>query len=159
MTSKSAELAEVVTLFKAEIRYPDIKPSADVQRFLEQSSDLNFLKGLNSLELTEYAVVLANYSIFITTQENRLKTYINYLESQIKTIVGKNVSNAAGYGFAEKDCYIRANETHAIALEEMKIKEEVKLGHLYFLSQKLQFLAECLKNYAYEKSRMSRMEI
>lgn len=147
------EAKQNIEIFKSEIYFPSIKVNASIHDLIKDCESVNTLRGLSSEELLNMAVVLANYSLFLLTEENRLKSFRNWCESNIKYIVGQNLQNAPGYGFTEKDIYIRANDTIAQELDSQKLLIEAKLDIIHFLSQKIQNLSEILKNLAYEKNR------
>jgi hypothetical protein len=154
-----SETVQEIELFKAEIHFPQIKPISNIQEIFNKVSDLTFIKSLSSYELMEYNLQLNYYALYLLTQENRLKSYINWCESNIKYLVGKNLDQVTGYGFSEKETKIRSVEENAVALDIEILKSKAKLDTIYFMSQKIQSLSDCLKNLSFEKSKMYRTDI
>lgn len=100
----------------------------------------------------EYAVLLGNYSLYLTMQENRYTAFVGWCESNLKIIVGKNIQNVEGY-FNEKDTFIRATETHAVELSDMKLIAQAKLDSIKWIAQKIQHMSSIIERLSNEKSK------
>ncbi len=151
------ETKEDLELFKAEIFLPELKPSAEIQKFLENVPNSQYLRDLASMDLQEKQVQLAHYAAFLTSQENRMRSFINYCENNIKVIVGRMMQEAWGFTFAEKDLYVRTHDANAQELQAKKDKAQVKLDYINFMGQKIQNIADTLKGLCFEKNRVSRL--
>lgn len=147
------KVAEQLEGFKADIYWSNLTPPANIQNILRDVTDQSRLRAFDSETISEYAVLLGAYSAYLTGQENRLTSYVNWCETNIKYIVGKQLADAPGYGFSEKDCYIRANDANAAGLEVKKMQTQAKLDAIKYLSQKMAFLSESLKNLGFEKRK------
>ena len=150
------EFAERIETFKAEIFFPDFTPPDNIKDIIQNISKADVLKTLGPSDLNEYAVLLSSYSLFLTQEENRLNAYINWCESNIKFIVGKEVENAFGSFYQERDLWVRAHDANAINLGTAKLSAEVKLNSIKFIAQKVQYLSERLEGLSYAKSRAGR---
>lgn len=139
--------------FKAEVYYPNIKPNKQVQEFLNEIGDIKYLKSLAPLQLAEYSVMLAHYSVYLTTVENRLKSYIGYCSGNIKHICSKNLDKTPFTWYAEKVDYITANEPNAAELDKERASAQAKLDMIVFLSQKISYLAETIKDLRFAKQK------
>ena len=151
------EIEDRMATFKAEIYFPTFTPPKNIQDIITKTSDLNMLKNMTPMDLGESATLLASYSLYMATQENKLKSFVNWCESNIKYIVGLHVQDVQGY-FTEKDLYIRAKVEKAAELEGRKQAAQVKLDSLYFLSKKIEVLSDSLRNLAFEKHRYAKGE-
>lgn len=150
------QAVDELNLFKAEIAYPELKPPENIQDILSSLLSLNKLKTFGPVELNEYSVLLSAYALFLTNQENKSKTEINWCESNIKHIVGRELINTDGYGFVEKDHRIRSTHDVAKKLEAKKLEAQLKIDYIQNMSLKLHHITETLKNLAYEKARQRR---
>jgi hypothetical protein len=137
----------------ADVSFPRLRPPTNVQAIMDDLSDRTKIKSLSPNDIREYSILLAAYNFYLCSEENKLRSYVNWCEGNIKHIVGLNMAEVDGYGFHEKDHKIRSCEPNAAALSEKKLAAEIKLNHLSFLGQKLQFLIESLKGMGYEKAR------
>lgn len=142
-----------IEMMKAELFFPSLEPPQNIQVIMKQLSDLTVLKSLSPMDLSEYSVLLDHYGLFLTTQENRLKSYLNWCESNIKYIVGKNIDKSYGYGFNEKDAFIRSNDMTAHDLEFKKLGVQAKLDTIQFMSLKISRLSDTVHNLAVEKHK------
>lgn len=150
--TKPDEIAERLEVMKSEIFFPDLKPAKNISDIINILSNIESLRKLAPQDLAEYSVVLACYSMFLTTQENRISSYINWCESNLKYIVGKNLSQLTGY-FEEKNLTIRSSEEHCVQLDKIKLEAQVKLDSIKFTSQRIEFLVQTLKSLMWEKKR------
>lgn len=147
---KPLEIRERLEIFKAEIRFPSIKPPDKISDILNKLIDISTLKVLTAEQLSEHMVLLAGYNLYLCEQENRLIATINWCESNIKYIIGKNVDQIEGF-FTEKELKIRANEQNAQELEKIKLEMQVKLDSIKNLGFKIDFVTNNLKNLYYER--------
>lgn len=152
------EIQDRLVSFKSEIYFPEFRPPENIQDLVNKSSNINLLRAMTPMDLHESCVLLLSYSMYLTSQENSLKSFINWCESNLKYIVGGHLQDVQAYSFAEKDVSIRANVPQAAELETRKQAAQVKLDHLIFLSKKLEMLAESMRNLAYEKHKYARGE-
>lgn len=151
------ETREELEKFKAEVFWPDLRPSLEIQAFVQNLSSTQFLRDLSVMDLQERCIQLAHYGLFLTTQENRLKSYISYCENNIKVIVGRLMQEAYGFSFQEKDLYIRTHDDNAQTLQNNKDHAQVKLEYIMFLSQKISVLIDTIKGLCFEKNRVNRL--
>ncbi len=140
----------------AKINMPLIRPPTELQKIINDTGNKALLATLNPRDTVEYAILLNSYALYLTMAENKLLAEYNLYENTIKRIVGENVAEVNGYGFNEKDTYIRANEPHAKDLESKKTSIQVEIDSMKYLSQKFQMLAENLKNLSFAKKIESR---
>lgn len=151
------ETKEDLELFKAEAFLPELKPSQEVQEFLQNLANTKYLRDLESLDLQEKAVQLAHYAAYLTSQENRLRSYINYCEANLRVIVGQKMSEAWGFTFPEKDLYIRTHDENAMELQAKKDTYQVKLDYIQFMANKLSQINDTIKGLCFEKHRASKL--
>lgn len=150
------DLSIEVEKFKSEIRFPNFQPSQNIQEIITVCSDKSLLTNMSHIQLQEMAIILAGYSLYLSVQENRINSYINWCEANIKGIVGRELQNSSAFSFQEKDLSIRMNNDHASKLESIKRDNEVKLGIIKNIGYKISFLSERLENLAREKRYSSR---
>jgi hypothetical protein len=148
---------ENLEIFKSDLYLPEFAQSQDVKNFLESLSDLSFLKTQSSTELFENYVRLCSYSAFLLTKENRILAYINAYEHNIRSIVGKNLKESWGFTFEEKNHYIRANEPHCVELQNKKYQLQIQYDYLRGISQKIEKIADSIKNLGFEKNRINKL--
>lgn len=148
-----AEFTTAVEIMKSNMNFPNIKPPKNIGAILDIVSDTDAIRKLSGEQVAEYSVVLSAYSLYLGMEENRYTTFLNWCEGNMAFIVGKFVQDVDGYGFNEKNAYIRANEEHAVELNAKKLMAETKLTTIKFLSGKMDILAKQLQSLAYEKGR------
>lgn len=146
------EAAIALQNYKTEIGFPLIDPINNMTEVLTKLNDKGFLRSLSPSEVLEYSLLLGNYSLYLTIQENRMTAFINWCENNLKIVVGKNLNEVSGY-FNEKDCYIRANEKSAIELTDLKTVAQVKLDSIKWISPKIQYMSDVLSRLSNEKSK------
>jgi hypothetical protein len=147
------EFAERIESFKAELFWPDLTPPVEIEKILSICNSADSLKNLGAEDIAIYATVISSYAMYLTKEENRLQSYWNWCESNIKFIVGQKVEEAFGSFFQERDWYIRSHEQSAMKLGEVQLSAKVKLDSIRFIGQKLGHLSERLENLSYAKSR------
>lgn len=150
-------MSEEIAVMKAEMHFPEVQPSEDINNILAKISSIQHIKRLAPDELNEFALLISVYSLYITQEENRLKSKISWCESNIKYIVGRESKNVDGY-FQEKDLFIRSTEETARKLGIVKSEAEVKLEQIKYVSNKLQHISEMLKNLSFEKRKVGRLQ-
>lgn len=151
---KTEEFAEQIETMKAEIYLPEFSPPENIQTIIKSLSSQEAISNLSVEEIAEYMVLIAKYSLDITLYENRLHSYHNWCESNLKYIVGKNLANVQAYSFAEKDHAIRSTEPHAVKLDNIKLSFQTRIDNIKYISQKLQLLYDALKNMQISKMKM-----
>lgn len=142
-----------VEKMKAGIAFPNLKAYSDISDLINALGTPHVLQKLSPLDLAERAVTLSVYSLALTAEESRIRSYVNWCEANLKYIVGKKLDAAPGYGFNEKDAYIRANEEMAQTIDENRLMAQAKLDQLSFIAQKIHYIADAIKNLAYEKNK------
>lgn len=150
------EFADRIETFKADIFFPDFTPPENIKEVIQNISKADVLKTLGPEDLNQHAVLLASYSLFLTQEENRLNSYINWCEANIKFIVGRELENAFGSYYQEKELWIRAHNVNAADLSTAKLSAQVKLDSIKYIAQKVQYLSERLEGLSYAKSRAGR---
>lgn len=153
-----AEINTEVAQYHNKIKFPKMSPAAEIADILEKICSHKHLRSLGTIELSEYSVLLASYSLFLTKEEAELNSIVQWCESHIKHIVGRNIQEVQGY-FNEKDHYIRSHDTNAMALDEKKSVAEAKLNSIRYISQKINYLSEVLNNLSREKNNMRKIHI
>ncbi len=140
-----SEAAEQLELMKAEIHLPNLAPPEDIDQILKDLSNQEYIRSLDIATISDHMVLLAAYMLYLTIYENRITSYSNWCESNIKYIVGKNLADVPVNYFTEKDWYIRSHEDNAIKLESMKLTLQVKLDTLKNLGFRLNTIYDALK--------------
>lgn len=147
------EMGEKVESMKAEIGFPEIKTSPNVITIINNLSDIGFIQKLHPTTISEYSVLLSTYSLYLTTQENKFKAYVNWCEANLQHLVGTLIGEAPGYGFEEKNQVIRSNYDKAKELEEQKLIAVTRLEVIRNTSIKLEFICNTLRNLYFEKAK------
>ena len=150
------EMAAELEIMKSQLVLPNSAPLEDIEKALESVSNLKILQTLSPTTLSEYSVILGRYSFDLNLYENKTNSFIKWCESNIEYIIGRNLANTPYTFFTEKANYIRANEEHAIALDKAKHVAETKLAYIKFLSQKMAFLSDRVKDLALTKNKEQR---
>lgn len=150
------QLAIEIEKFKSEIRLPNFQPPKDIQEVIQVCSDRQAINNMSPIHLQEMAVVLSSYALYLTYQENRILSYTNWCEANIKGIVGRELQNSSAYSFNEKDLSIRSNNEYCVELNGVKLENETKLLLIKNLSYKIMALSERIENLAKEKKFLNR---
>lgn len=144
-------------VFKASLYLPKINPKLlDIDGIFNILQSPGKLKTLPPETIFEYCSALAAYSLYITEQENKYTMIINWCESNIKFIVGREADNWPGY-FSEKDIMIRAHVPAAEKLGKQKMKAQANLDLLKNMSYKISYWTDVLKGLAIEKKKVNRL--
>lgn len=147
------EMAMELEVLKSELALPKNTSLEDIEKALDEVSNLKIIQTLSPTSLSEYAVLFGCYSIDLTMYENRIKSFVKWCEGNIQYIIGRNLANTPYSFFSEKASYIRSNEEHAIALDKARNASEAKLEYIKFLSQKMAFLSDRVQSLAEIKNR------
>lgn len=137
--------AAALESMRAEIMMPSISPPEGIEVFLASVGNQQFIQALTALEISEYMVILSGYMIYLAQYENKLQSYNNWCEKNIKFIVGRNLANTPYSFFGEKEYYIRSNEENAQKLDKIQLGLQVRLDNLKNLSFRLNNLYDSLK--------------
>lgn len=149
-------MGDKVGAFKNDLGFPLIDPPQNITEIITKISNGSILKTMSGLELQEYSVILSSYALYLSIQENQLDAKIHWAESNIKFIVGKNVQAVNGYGFNEKDAFIRATEVNAVELHDIKLEMQTQKEAIKFTSMRIHNLAEHLRSLGIEKTKEHR---
>ena len=109
------------------------------------------LKSIGGEELSINCIRLAQYTLFIKTEINKMKSARDWCEANIDSIIGREISNTNGYGLGEKSLIIKRNDPVAKELESAKIQFASKVTMLEDIDRKIEFLANSMKSLAIEK--------
>lgn len=150
------DMGDRIQSFKTDIRFPLIDPPDNITEIITKVSNGTTLKALSGIELQEYAIILSSYALYLSMQENQIEAKFNWAENNIKFIVGKNLQEVEGYGFNEKDSYIRANEPTAVTLHDKKLEFQAKKESIKFIAMKIHNLADHLRSLGLEKTKERR---
>lgn len=141
---------------KAEINFPQLRVPPNINTILNQSSDFALLKTLSPEDLSEYAVLLASYSLYLSIEENRYKSYIDWCENNIRTIIGQEMMNIPpeiGTYFNNIDYYIRGNHSLAKELDVKKSLAQLKYTTIHKLNDRMNILIKALESLSYTKGK------
>ncbi len=153
------EYTERLESMKAEIFFPNFRPPENIETIINELSNQAALRKLAPQDLSEYAIMLASYATYLSSQENRLTAFINWCEGNIKFVIGKRLDDVPewlGNYYPTLDTYIRSHEENAISLENRKSVAQVKLDSIKFIAQRLQYLSETIKTLIFEKGKLGR---
>lgn len=140
-----------IQLMKTEMKLPTIKPSNDIQSIIDNITN-GKMNGISAYDLYGYASKLSVYSLYIKGEINSLKSKLDWLEGNIKNIVGKNIRNVEGYGYNEKESFIRANDEIASELDAQSLATKAKINILWGIDEKIHYLSNIIQNVAKERS-------
>ncbi len=141
----SEEPAKQLDEMRAELMMPDISPPDGIDALLSNIGNQQFIQALGPMEIGEYMVMLSAYMFYLAQYENKIQSYSNWCESNIKYIIGKNLANTPSTFFTEKDYYIRSNEPNAQKLDKIKLGLQVRLDNLKNLSFRLNNVYDAMK--------------
>lgn len=139
-------------IFKANIDLPHFSNSTKIQSIID---NLSTYSKLDPEKLSEYAMDISLYGLYLLQEENKLVATINWCESNIKIIIGQEAQNYGGTWYEEKKNIIVANNKTALQLDSLRTVAQVKLDSIKYMSQKLQYLADSLKRYSFEKRKIN----
>lgn len=147
------EVQAKIESFKADISYPHFRAPENINTVISDVVNLVKLRKACIRDILEYNIILNSYSLFLASQESRLKAYIGWCESNCKFIVGQNIDKSPGYGFDEKNTYLRANMKELQELENKKLLAQTKADYISFITNKIYALVESLKDLRFEMLR------
>jgi hypothetical protein len=150
------EMATKIEAMKSEIGFPELATSPNINQVINNLSNLDYLNKLGPMQIAEISTTISVYALYLNSEENRYKAYINWCESNLKHLVGTLLGEVSGYGFEEKNSTIRSNEKLACELTEKKLIAETKLQSIKDTSLKLEFVCNCLRNLYFEKNRVAK---
>lgn len=150
-------IAEGIEIKRSEFQFPKISPPVNIQIIMNHVQQ-GQITTFDSVTLYGFAVELAQYALYLAIEINRLQAKAKCLESNLKHIVGKNLENAVGFTFQEKDHSIRANDNLAASYEEAKLSLSAQIDTFNFVDRKVSFVAELIRDLARNKG-MQRLDV
>ncbi len=151
----SKEIVSEIELMKTEFNFPNISSPKDINDIIHSINNDNLL-NISVEDLLVYSTKLISYSLYLVHETNRIKAKIDWLESNIKHIVGKELANSRGFTFEEKNTDIRSNHELADKLEEQKLVESAKYEVMKNLPFKIQALADQLNMIIRERNNFNK---
>jgi len=149
MIPTKAEIQEKMSEFKTGLKLINLSIPSEVETLLSASRD--YLKNMSSEELCIDSIRLAQYSLYLKSEINRLKSNITWCNANINSILGRELENTNGYGFTEKSLIIIRSDPVARDLEGIKSLCETQFVAIEDLDRKVDFLSSCVKNLAFER--------
>lgn len=149
------EAATAVELFKASVSLPKFSAPKGIDDIIATISNGNFT-AKDPVQISEYAVKLEMYALYLTYETNKLEARLKWYESNIKHIVGKELKNSMGFTFQEKDADIRSNVELAALYEEEKLLVQHQLENFKKIAFKISSLVQVLESFAKNKSYQER---
>lgn len=149
MIPTKAEIQERMAEFKSGLKLVNLSAPSEIESILSSSRD--YLKNTCSEDLCVDSIRLAQYSLYLKSEINRLKSNISWCDANINSIIGRELQNTHGYGVKEKSLIIIRNDPVANDLGGIKSLCEVQLISVEDLDRKVDFLSSCIKNLAFER--------
>lgn len=147
--SEKQKIQRKMAEFRDKFKLSSVIVPPEIDKLLSLSRE--YLKSAARDELSIDAIRLSQYGLYIKTEANRLRANISWCDANINSIIGRELKNTEGYGLAEKSLVIKRNDIHAKELESVRSLCEVQLKSIEDIDRKIEFMASCLKNLAFEK--------
>lgn len=150
------EISSEITSMKQEINFPVFTAKHSLAPLFENLLNSDFIQKMDGQTAQQYLLQISAYSLYVQIEQNKIRSYLNWCESNIKHIVGKeliNVPREVGTYFTSQDVYIRANHKTANDLEEEKLKCQAKLDIIFDITKKMDFICDALKTIIYSKRK------
>ena len=135
--------------FRGNLKLLNLSVPNEIERLL--NADRSYLKSTPREELCIDSIKLAQYSLYLKSEANRLKSNISWCEANINSIIGREVQNVDAYGVKEKSLIITRNDPVARDLEGIRTLCQTQLHSIDELDRKVDFLSSCFKNLAFER--------
>ena len=149
MIPSKTEIQEKMAEFKQGLKLVNLKIPSEIEAILSASRE--YLKTSSREELCVDSVRLAQYSLYLKSELNRLKSNVSWCNANINSIVGREIPNTHGYGVKEKSLVIVRSDPVARDLEGIKTLCETQMVSLEDLDRKIDFMSSCMKNLAFER--------
>lgn len=121
----------------------------EIKEYLEM--DRHELKKLSETDCLEIAYRLAQLSLEIQREHNRLTAKSKWAESQIKKLIADKVGGFKGYSYEERfHAAVKENDV-ASKLNVMVIDFNLKANSITFIANEIKNLANILQNLQREK--------
>jgi hypothetical protein len=146
-SSKSKILDKISELQSADIL--NIKEPDEIVKILNLNH--SELKAQTSEDLLINAIKLSQYSIYIKSKINKLKSIINWCDANISSIIGRELPNTSGYGLSEKSLVIKRNDPVAKELESVKVNLNITANQIEDIDRKIEFMANSIKALAADR--------
>jgi hypothetical protein len=149
------DIATEIETTRASFNFPNLSSPNDINKIIGIITKEDLTK-VPVEELLDYSTKIVVYSLYLTHETNRIKAKADWIESQIRHIVGKELANSRGFTFEEKNIDIRANHDHASEFEQEKVLELTKYEVFKNIAYKMQNLAEQLNMVIRERNNFNR---
>jgi len=149
MIPTKAEIQEKMAEFKRGLKLVNLQIPSEIESILSHGRE--YLKKTPREDLCVDSVRLAQYSLYLRSEMNRLKSNVYWCEANINSIIGRETNNTEGYGLKEKSLVIIRNDPVARDLEGIKTLCETQLISLEDLDRKVDFISSCMKNLSFER--------
>lgn len=143
------EIIQYIKDFKLHIKFPDINIPEEIGEILNYTRAQ--LKMRDKQDLSLDGIQLAQYSIYLKSEINKYQAIISWCNSNIDSIIGRELPNTQGYGYIEKSTLIKRNDATAFKLCGIKTLCECKLLSIDDMDKKFQFMIGCMKSLVYNQ--------
>ena len=153
MLPTKSEIQQKMAEFRGGLKISSLKIPSEIEGILSASRDK--LKNSPREDLCIDAIRLSQYTIYLKSELNRLKSNMSWCNANINSIIGRETLNTEGYGLKEKSLVITRNDPVAKELEGIRTLCETQILAIDDLDRKVDFMASCIKNLAFERRGVS----
>lgn len=154
MTNVNYEKMETaVALHKAECSYPLLEAPESIDALLASLRNLDFLRKLDPDTLYEYCTVLNGYLNFLLDKEFTLKAKIQFCQTNLDLIIGRELKHSTGFTFDEKVSDIKANHEVASNFVKEHAILNITLLSTKALTENLRPMIDSLRQMAWARKR------
>ncbi len=134
--------------FRENIVFPDIKAPEEIVLLLSMTREE--MKNKDKEELSIDTARISQYALHLKIQTNKLEAILSWCDSNINSILGKELPNFQGW-YQEKMLIVKASNQHIKELEVIRTSTQAQLNSIKDLDKKIEFYASTIKNLLFIK--------
>jgi hypothetical protein len=142
-------MAKEMAEFRKKINFVDLKAPEEIELLLSMTRDEMKLKSKQELSIDSARI--AQYALYMSIQSNRLKSNLAWCNSNLDSIIGRELNNVQGYGLKEKSLIIIRNDPVATEVFRLKTLYETQYASIEDLDRKIEYYSTTLKNLTFSK--------
>jgi hypothetical protein len=108
------------------------------------------MKNKDKEELSIDTARISQYALHLKIQTNKLEAILSWCDSNINSILGKELPNFQGW-YQEKMLIVKASNQHIKELEVIRTSTQAQLNSIKDLDKKIEFYASTIKNLLFIK--------
>lgn len=151
LKEKIEEREKTLVGFENSLALPECKAPGDESELNTYlNMDRKYIEGLTSIEAISISVRLIQYALFLQRSSNRETSRLNWLKTELKKTISKNIHNYTGSWEMQEQRAINDND-YAKDLQNSIVYTQQRVDRLYYLANCIQNLAKQVESLKYNR--------